>query len=238
MTVFSHKAVVSIEPLGEKLRRLRNEAQMPLQAVAKESGIHQKYLEALESGAYGRLPGEVYVRNILKKYAQLLHLNEERVFSLYEQERNIVRSVGPSSLPPQTKKEARAINLPRLFKRIGVAVCALGLVGYLGYTVTASRSAPLLTVTSPASDTVTHELSLNVEGTTEPESRVRINGQDVFLSQDGHFSERVDLQPGLNVISVVSAKERSREQTVERRIIVDLAANENGTDTPLSTNSS
>lgn len=236
MTVFSRKAVLSIEPLGEKLRRLRREARLSLQEVARESGIHQRYLEALEAGAYGRLPGEVYVRNILKKYARLLHLNEKRVFSLYEQERNIVRAVGPSVLPPQTKKEARAVNLPRFFKHMGVAVCALGLVGYLGYTVTASRSAPLLTVTSPAADAIVHELSLSVEGTTEPESRVRINGQDIFLGQDGHFSERVDLQPGLNVISVVAAKERSREQIVERRIIVDLGADENGTDASLSTN--
>ncbi|MBI4414722.1 MAG: helix-turn-helix domain-containing protein [Candidatus Kerfeldbacteria bacterium] len=236
MTIFSHRTVAAIEPLGEKLRRLRNEARLSVQAVARESGIQEKYLEALESSAYALLPGEVYVRNMLKKYAQLLHLNEERVFSLYEQERTVVRSVGPSALPPQTKKEARAINFPRLFKQLGVAVCALVLVGYLGYTVTTSRSAPLLMVSSPKGDLVVRELSVSVEGTTEPESRVRINGQDVFLSQDGHFSERVGLQPGLNVITVVATKERSREQTVERRIIVDLGADEEGADASLSTN--
>lgn len=223
MTIFSRKAVSSIETLGEKLRRLRDEAHLSLPTIAKETGIQQKYLEALEQGAYAKLPGDVYVRNILRHYVQLLHLNEQRVFEIYDQERTVVRTTGMGTLPPQAKKEARSFNPQKLLKRLALGVAALALVGYLGYTVMASRTPPALTVSSPAQDIVLHELVVQVQGTTERESRVKINGQDILLDAEGKFSENVDLQPGLNVITVTSAKERTREQKVERRVIVDLS---------------
>ncbi len=220
MTSFSTKAVAGNETLGAKLKRVRDEARISLEQLADRYGIQPKYLEALEAGRYDRLPGEAYIRNFLKVYAATFHVNLERVYELYERERRIVSSVGPAVHPPRSVAEHRAINLHRFAKTAGFALIALALVGYLGFTIRRVIAPPMLSVHSPATDFVTSDLSLAVQGVTERETVVRINGQEVFTDPNGSFSEQIALQPGLNVIRIAAKKERSREHVVYRQIIV------------------
>lgn len=220
MTAFARKEVAKIETLGEKLRRSRGEARLSLETVAQESGIQPKYLQALEMGRYDLLPGEVYVRSFLHRYAALLQVSSPRVMELYERERAILRNVGPKGTPPQATTEAHSLNLPRAFKRGGIALAASGLLAYLGMTVFRLISPPELTVLSPSQDFITNESSIQVHGQTEGESVVHINGQEVLTDPTGNFTERIDLQPGLNVIKITSNKERSREQVIYRQVIV------------------
>lgn len=222
MTEFSRKAIRGTETLGEKLRRLREEAQMSLEEFANRTGIQLRYLALLEAGRYDRLPGEAYVRRFLRSYAETLHLSMPHVFSIYERERQIVPAAHPAQVkPPQALPEPHARNWPRVLQRAGILAGTLALLVYLGFKVLALLTPPSLQITSPASDMVTNDLSIVVNGTTEQESRVRINGQQVFTDSSGHFSERIDLQPGVNVIKVSAAKERSREQVVYRQVVVN-----------------
>lgn len=222
MTSFSTHTIAGIESLGEKLRRLRDEARLSLPQLAKESGIQPKYLEALEAGRYDQLPGDVYVRNFLRQYADALHVRFDRIVELYERERGLVPNVGPSARPPRALTEAHALSLHSLLKYIGLGGAALVLIVYLAFTLHRVVTPPSLSVSSPTQSLVTHELRLTVAGQTEKESQVHINGQEVFTDPDGKFSEPVDLQPGLNVIKISSKKPRSREQVLYRQVQVTL----------------
>lgn len=220
MIGFSRKPISTIEPLGEKLRQARQAARLPLNTVALQTGIPLKYLDALERSRYQELPSDVYVKNFLRIISQILHLSLERVLELYERERRVAGN-HQAPTPPTALSEPRVVNISKLARNIVFALGVAGLLFYLGLKVQKVIEAPLLTLSSPAQDFVTATPSVLVEGTTEAESAVRINGQEVFLTTGGNFSERIDLQPGLNVIKVSATKERSREQVVFRQVIVE-----------------
>lgn len=220
MTAFSRKTISRIEPLGEKLRRLRKEARISLEALAQHTGIQPKYLVALEASQYDRLPGDVYIRNFLRLYAGVLHVNIQRVFELYEQERVVVRTAGAERTPPRALAEPHAVNIHRLFKRIALGMSVLALLTYLGLKVHTIVTPPALQILAPAQDFLTHQHTITIEGVTEAESHVRINGQQVFTDPAGHFAEQIDLQPGLNIIKISAQKQRSQEHVVYRQVIV------------------
>lgn len=220
MIAFSRKAISRIEPLGEKLRRLRTEARVSLEALAQQTGIQPKYLVALEAGQYDRLPGDVYIRNFLRLYAATLHVNAQRVFELYEQERTVIRPTGAEHTPPRALTEPHTVNVHRLLKRLAIGVSVLALLAYLGLKVRTTVTPPALQIVAPAQDFITHQHTITIEGVTEAESTVRINGQQVFTDPAGRFSEEIDLQPGLNVIKIAAQKQRSREHVVYRQVLV------------------
>ncbi|MFH1171052.1 MAG: helix-turn-helix domain-containing protein [bacterium] len=218
MTIFSRKPVLTIEPLGQKLRCAREQARCTLETLAAQTSIPAKYLAALETSRYDQLPSDVYVRNFLRLYCEAFHLSFERVWELYQQERHVT-GTRRVPVPPVALPEPTVINIPRLLRKAGVLLGAAILLLYLGIKVQHVLRPPLLTILTPAEDQVTKESKVTVAGVTEPESTVQINGQSVFLGTDGHFSEIVDLQPGLNVIKISATKERSREQVVYRQVM-------------------
>jgi len=231
MISFSRKPISTIEPLGTKLRLAREAEHLPLNALALRTGIPLKYLDAIERSCYQELPSDVYVKNFLRIISQMLHLSLERVLELYERERRVAGHQ-QNQAPPTALPEPRIVNVSRLARNIAVGLGVAGLLVYLGLKVQTVVEAPELTLSSPTQDFVTTTPTVLVEGATEPESAVRINGQEVFLNTDGRFSERIDLQPGLNVIKISSAKERSREQVVFRQVIVE-ETKPTGTETQL-----
>ncbi len=228
MSRFTARTIVRIETLGDKLRRLRGEAHLSLDVFAQSTGVQPKYLLALEAGRYDELPGDVYARNFLRLYADQLHVSYERIMQLYEQERAVVRASLHVPTLPRVLPESRAVNVPRLLRRLSVAAGILVLLTYFGFKIQRVIAPPALTITSPTRDLVTHEPSVQVEGVTEGETVVRINGQEVYTDSAGRFAERIDLQPGLNIIQVAAAKQRSRAQVVYRRVMLTPEDPEDG----------
>lgn len=58
--------------LGGVLRDSRNSSELELSVVSNHINIPAGYLDALETGTWEALPGEVYARGYLKKYAEYL----------------------------------------------------------------------------------------------------------------------------------------------------------------------
>jgi len=62
----------------ERLRRGLNEEE-----IADQLNITKHYLKSLEANDYGRLPSAVFIKGYLKKYAELLELDPDKILSLY-----------------------------------------------------------------------------------------------------------------------------------------------------------
>ena len=100
MNSFSTRALRGHGTLGERLKKIREDREEGLETVAEKLQIQQKYLAALESGEYLKLPGDVYVRNFLKRYAGHLDVNPVTVVHLYEREMGVFE--------PQQKQKIRS----------------------------------------------------------------------------------------------------------------------------------
>lgn len=224
MTAWQRKHIHANQTLGERLRAVRIGRGRELAAVASRLNIRHDYLDALEHGDYGRLPGEVYIRNFLKAYAIYLELNPVAVLSLYEKEKSILLGGEQSS---RVVRAPRGVSRWHFFSLAGIARRAvlfpvLGVVlVYLGLQVRAIISPPTLVIIDPQDNLVTDQSTIMISGRSEPLTSTTINGQAVSATADGSFSESITLHSGLNIVQIASAKEHSREAVVLRRILLE-----------------
>ncbi len=221
---FQKKPLAGSKTLGERLRAVREEAGITLDRVARDTGIQQTYLEALETSSYGQLPSEVYARNFVKRYAVYLQLNPVSVLQLFDKERALLeRSGRPAARPLRSLPRLSGFRIaitPKLIRRLLIGLVFLACFTYLGLTVYKSMAPPALSVTEPTNNIITQERSVVVAGQVKSGAKVTINGQVVVTSQDGQFREVVNLQEGVNIIEIIATKNRGKPTTLYRQVLV------------------
>lgn len=214
---FTRKKVGSMT-LGERFRKIRGERRISLGEVSRSTQIRVKYLEAIESGEYEKLPAEVYVRGFLRSYAAFLSVSEDAILRLYERERNIRKNLGhvaPFRFQPAAPVRFGVSFSPRVLVATLAALVAFGFFSYLFFEFRSFVSEPRLVIESPMDGAVVDDETV-VRGKADPRAVVLINGEETVVDEDGSFAERLALTSGLNVISV-SATNRfgnERERTV------------------------
>ena len=221
MDIFKRKEISSAKTLGDKLKKIREESKFSLDEAAVATNITKKYLEYLEEGRYERLPGQVYIEQFLKKYAEFLNINPEQVINFYKNEAKIYKKLDhfdhKKYLPPQEKKLGLVLT-PRLIRNSILILIIIVVLVYLGVEISRFISPPDLTIFSPQDKIITNEKTIDILGKTEPEAKVVINGKQILVSPTGEFKETVTLQKGINTIKIVASEKRSRENVVIREV--------------------
>jgi len=211
--------------LGERFRKIRSDRRISLSEVSRATKIRVKYLEAIEEGAYDRLPAEVYVKGFLKSYAGHLGVPEEAILKLYERERHIQKNlgrVGNDSVHPSAPVRFSVVPSPRVLAGTIGFLVAIGFFSYLYLELRSFVSEPRLVIEAPADGETVEGSEAVVSGKTDPRAEVRINGEETVVDENGTFVERITLTSGLNVISVSSmnrfGKTREREISVNASV--------------------
>ncbi len=211
---FTRKKVASLT-LGEKLKRIRNEYRISLNEVAKNTRIQMKYLESLENGEYEKLPPDVYVRGFVRSYAHFLGADESVLLKLYERERNIQKNLKKEHFQ-ETRNERfsspKVVVTPRVLVTTLIAFVVLGSCLYLYREFQLFASVPYLVVLEPVDGRIVEGSELYVRGKADKDSRLTINNQPTLVRDDGTFSERVNMQPGQNVLAVVAVNQFGKEE--------------------------
>jgi cytoskeletal protein RodZ len=221
----------SIHKLGEVLRTARESKGVDVARVERDTKIRTRYLSALERGDYRDLPGAVYTKGFLRNYGLYLGLDPEYLIDLYRLETGAISPERVRTAPPRALATRRARALVLTPGAIFAAILTVGVflfVGYLGYEFVTFARTPDLRVTDPAGNIASWgELTYTIRGTTEPNSRVTIDGlssENPVLTADaeGNFHVEVRLVPGSNVISVVATDPATQRDSmkVTRTIIV------------------
>jgi cytoskeleton protein RodZ len=87
--------------IGETLRRERQKRNLDLNQVSRELKISTRFLEAIESEEFERLPGGVFAKSFVRQYARLLNVDEEEAAA------EVQRSLAPPSEAPLPELPAR-----------------------------------------------------------------------------------------------------------------------------------
>lgn len=213
---FTRKKVPSLT-LGEKMRKLRGDLRMSLHDVSKATRIQVKYLEYLENGEYGHLPADVYVRGFLRSYARYLNIDEQTIIKQYERERNIQKNLG-REVPKNIQSKALNISSLVITPQTLVIALIVLLVGgaflYLFREFRSFASDPLLTILEPASNATVERSDIVLLGRTDRGAQVTVNQQPIYVANDGEFSDKLTLQPGLNTITVIAKNRFEKEKLV------------------------
>lgn len=69
--------------IGELLRTAREERGIPLREISDQTRIQVRYLEAIETNDYKRLPGGIFNRSFVKAYAKCVGYDEKEAVDAY-----------------------------------------------------------------------------------------------------------------------------------------------------------
>ena len=219
MTSFIQKKLSSGKTLPEILKEERLKNDLSLDQVSFKTQIATKYLEAFERGSYEKLPGEIYNKQFIKKLAKNFSLSEKKLLNIYQAEKKAqltFNQLQPKKAPP---KKILTWLTPKIIRNTVITILILSCFTYLGVEVKNIFSAPILEIISPASQTITHESTIEIKGITEPEAILTINNQKILPQADGTFIEAVDLTIGLNIFNISVKKKHSKANVVTLSIL-------------------
>ncbi|HEX2488924.1 MAG TPA: RodZ domain-containing protein [Blastocatellia bacterium] len=72
--------------MGQQLKQSREEKGISLQEIAESTHISIRFLQAIENDAYDVLPGGVFNRAFVRKFARKVGFDEEQAVNLYQEQ--------------------------------------------------------------------------------------------------------------------------------------------------------
>ncbi len=110
-------------------------------------------------------------------------------------------------------------NVP-LMIRTSIIIGVISLFfGYIGLQVYRILTPPMLAVFTPFDGFVTDEPTLMVQGKTEPEVLLSVNGIELTHDDAGRFETVMTLAPGVNTLSITAEKKHGKTTSDMRRVI-------------------
>jgi len=212
MVKFISKPILTSQTTGERLAKVREGGGLTLSEVARKTGVKLCYLEAIETGQYNELPGDIYTLEFVKAYARFLRLDAPEVVSRYVTERErYTPKAAKKSAPRRWPKPAAVFRIMFVLAGGGALVYAF----MLGRTF---LQPPWLEVFSPAVYYESTGSLVVLSGQTDPGSRLFVNNKELQLGAQGNFSETFNVSPGLTLLNISSQDKRGRVTTVYRTV--------------------
>lgn len=204
---------------GTILREARESKGISLSQVEAATKIRVKFLEAIERDEYGQLPSPSYAKGFVKNYSDFLRLDSQTVLAFFRRQ---TTEAPKSSILPKGVSEPLNRSMfqltPGRFLSFVVSGLVLVFLGYLGFQYQALRRVPALNIESPANQTVVGKRRVDVLGKTDPDATVTINGVSILVRNDGKFFDQVNLDPGVNVITIIATSRLGKTTTVTREV--------------------
>ncbi len=219
MAVFCHKNLESLMRVGERLKKAREAKDLTLEDIYKKTRIPLKYLEAIEIGNFKALPpAKAHRLAYIREYVEALNLNPASFLYQFSQECDLTNYI---PAPPRRALKFWALNsISNILRRAAIAVLLVGFLGYLTWQVNGILQPPKLTVFTPADGYISSKLATLVQGETEKEVQLTVNGKDIMPNDAGKFEIPVDLSNGVNTITISAIKKHGKITTVTRHVIV------------------
>lgn len=222
MADFVKKAVsLDQDSIGAYIKRIREKKGLKLSEVAEDININIKYLQAIEAGNYRELPKGAYGKIFFKKYIEYLDVRHKNIVNEFVKEQNRNQNFESNIFFNKVVSWENLLSLPKVLRNflifLVVAICFIYLFIYFKNIF----AAPFLELSVPQDNQIISDYNISVEGRTEPESELKINGNLVLIERNGSFSEEIHLRSGVNVVVVSSKKKYSREKELIRQILVE-----------------
>lgn len=106
-----HSSEMEATSIGELLRETRIRRGLDLVAVAEQTRISPRNLQAIEDGNFASLPAEVFTRGFYILYAKMLSLDPDEVLEMYGQERRKFPNPDGGATPPPHRLAQEMANL-------------------------------------------------------------------------------------------------------------------------------
>ncbi|HEV7473970.1 MAG TPA: helix-turn-helix domain-containing protein [Pyrinomonadaceae bacterium] len=121
--------------IGEQLRLAREERGIGLREISNQTRISMRYLEAIETNDYKRLPGGIFNRSFVKAYAKSVGFDEHQALEGYARlMRELGQPLDEMEIMPHYSKvydEVPATRSPVLTVFLAILILAILTLGTL-----------------------------------------------------------------------------------------------------------
>ncbi|MBI4992613.1 MAG: helix-turn-helix domain-containing protein [Candidatus Magasanikbacteria bacterium] len=201
-----------------RLKEEREKRKISLEELAIKTKIIKKYLLALEECRFCDLPAaEIYQKNYLRRYVEALGIDPIPFLEQYLVEEKTGENKPRYSFKKSTGQYWQWV--PTIARYGFIVILLLAIVFYLGLQVRRIVEVPRLLIYYPPDGLVVDKPAVIIQGETNPEVEVLINGQKIMTNERGMFKEEVNLSSGVNTV-VILAKKKHGKTTSETRYVV------------------
>ena len=203
--------------VGEIFYNARTSKKLTFEQVEATTRIRSKFIDALEKNQFDKLPPGTFTKGFIKNYAAFLGLPQDEMLAFYRRQVNEEKvTVLPRG---RTNALVKRFSLtPQRFTAISIGLLLVAFFSYLIFSYFQFAGSPALTVTLPTNNFVTQQDTVEVMGKTDPDATLLINNQPVQTSENGSFDVKIDLQPGLNTLTITATNKFKRQTTVVRNL--------------------
>jgi cytoskeletal protein RodZ len=217
---------------GEVLKNKRELLKRSLERVSADTKIQKRFLGYIENNQFEYFDSEVFLTGFIKIYAKYLDLDTSKVLALYRRSNPNKTTRNPANkkedLKPSKKLKKKAALEPKLIITILLGIFLFAIFTYIGFQIYKFQRPPSLEITAPAPDSQVQTEDIIVEGETDSESIIEVNGAAVETNEEGEFSYEVTLKEGLNTITIKARKNNALEkiETINVTYAIDTLTEE------------
>lgn len=208
-----------MKTVGNMLREARLTRGLTPADIERAIKIREKYILAIEDDNFAALPSPSYAKGFVRNYAEYLGLPTDAAMAFFRRQ---MTDVSKASLLPKGVSEplnASWLHLtPGRFVAILVGILLVIFFFYLGNQYFRIGKAPPLTIKSPENQQIVSSSRVVVEGQSDRDATVTINGISTIVRDDGRFYEQVAVSPGVNKITVTATSRFGKVTTITREV--------------------
>ncbi len=189
------------------LETARLDREYTLDEISKKTKIPFRYLQAFELEKVANFPDEPYCSLMLKEYASFLGLNPDEVVSIFRRDY-------AKKTPQNNQKNSIFVFTPQFTYTVIIALLIILFSTYLIIEYIKFNRPPILKVDWPQNFSKVVE----IRGTTDAESTIKINQDLVVVDQNGNFVKKLELSTPEAKI-VVESTSPAGKSTIEEKIL-------------------
>ncbi len=164
---FEPKSELDLHSAGDMLRHAREQKQLSVEDIAKETRIPQRHLSSIEAGDFDALPGRTYAIGFAKSYARAVGLSDAKIGGLLREE---MEEQGHGAYQPETSgySPANPSSIPP--KALAFTAAGIGLLMLVGYLIWRTLLLEPSAIDLVDDDTIASNIAATEQSTTSGEA--------------------------------------------------------------------
>ncbi|OGK14775.1 hypothetical protein A3H80_05215 [Candidatus Roizmanbacteria bacterium RIFCSPLOWO2_02_FULL_37_19] len=201
-----------ITNIGDELKKQREKNKLTLEDVEHATKIRIKNLTAIEEGNWDFFPSRTYIQGIISSYGKFLELDEQKLIAYFRRE---YEQRDQLKFKARTTKEQFTPQAKKMIKMV-IILIIIAFVGYFGYQLKLYYTPPKVVIIEPK-QTLFSKDKITLKGSTEKDSTILVNEEEVFLNEKNIFETEIPLPDEKNevIIEVIGANGR---KTVVKKV--------------------
>jgi lambda repressor-like predicted transcriptional regulator len=186
---------------------------LTVEKLAQLTGISDRFIESLLEERYEKLPPAPYLRGYILKISEVLNIDGKEIWKEYKKFQELMKRSGSKDTLPQNRFENAKVN-----KKIVLATIIVLLLAYFLIEIPAIVGKPQIYLDNFEDNLVVSEAVFTIVGKIKPTDILTINNERVYVGENGEFSKKVNLNPGLNAFVFEVKRPLGKKNVVVKQI--------------------